>query len=62
MCADIGGGYKENDLSFLSLGWMLSQVSRDLAFDKPYLDRLMRKTTAPWGMMDPHECVALSPV
>ncbi|GAA6007654.1 T6SS phospholipase effector Tle1-like catalytic domain-containing protein [Rhodotorula paludigena] len=53
--ADVGGGYKENDLSFLSLGWMLSQVSRDLAFDKPYLDRLMRKTTAPWGMMEPHE-------
>ncbi|GAA6042324.1 hypothetical protein JCM8097_003846 [Rhodosporidiobolus ruineniae] len=53
--SDIGGGYEEQDLSYLTLTWMVSQLAPHLAFDYDYLERIERKTVAPYGGMKPHQ-------
>ncbi|GAA5918050.1 hypothetical protein JCM6882_008157 [Rhodosporidiobolus microsporus] len=52
---DIGGGYKEQDLSSISLTWMVAQLQDHLAFNFDYLERVTGKTTAPYGQMAPHQ-------
>lgn len=57
--ADIGGSYKESDLSFLTLSWLVSETESFLAFDYNYLRRLVvGKAVAPWGAMEAHQCVS----
>ncbi|BGP32965.1 hypothetical protein JCM10296v2_004751 [Rhodotorula toruloides] len=54
--ADIGGSYKESDLSFLTLSWLVSETESSLAFDYDYLRRLVvGKAVAPWGAMEAHQ-------
>ncbi|GAA5981308.1 hypothetical protein JCM11641_005639 [Rhodosporidiobolus odoratus] len=53
--ADVGGGYKEQDLSYLTLTWMVSQLQDHLAFNYDYLKRIEQTTTAPYGQMAPHQ-------
>ncbi|GAA5910354.1 hypothetical protein JCM5296_000566 [Sporobolomyces johnsonii] len=53
--ADVGGGYKEQDLGFISLYWMIAQLQPSLAFDLDYLKKLVKPTTAPYGQMPPHK-------
>ncbi|GAA6018170.1 hypothetical protein JCM10207_002856 [Rhodosporidiobolus poonsookiae] len=53
--SDIGGGYKEQDLSFITLTWMIAQVQDFLAFDFEYLKRIEAKTTALYGQAKPHQ-------
>ncbi|BGP00364.1 hypothetical protein NBRC10513v2_004589 [Rhodotorula toruloides] len=54
--ADIGGSYKESDLSFLTLSWLVSETESFLAFDYDYLRRLVvGKAVAPWGAMEAHQ-------
>ncbi|BGP17126.1 hypothetical protein JCM10213_005252 [Rhodosporidiobolus nylandii] len=53
--ADIGGGYKEQDLSYLTLTWMVAQLQNHLAFNYDYLKKVERKTTEGWGRMEPHQ-------
>ncbi|GAA5822626.1 hypothetical protein JCM3770_000136 [Rhodotorula araucariae] len=53
--ADVGGGYPEADLSFLSLEWLVSRLSNNLAFDDAYLQYIYSRTNAPWGEMAPHQ-------
>ncbi|CAA7265843.1 unnamed protein product [Cyclocybe aegerita] len=51
---DIGGGYKNHDLSDLSLIWMASEVGHHLGLDVEYLARLATPV-APWGTQQPHD-------
>ncbi|BGP49112.1 hypothetical protein JCM10450v2_004991 [Rhodotorula kratochvilovae] len=53
--ADIGGGYPEADLSFLSLEWLVSHLEGALAFDDAYLQHIYSRTNAAWGEMEPHQ-------
>ncbi|RXW20619.1 hypothetical protein EST38_g5227 [Candolleomyces aberdarensis] len=50
----IGGGYKEHDLSDIALLWMAAQVGDILGLDAEYLAKLPQPV-APWGQQKPHE-------
>ncbi|GAA5966804.1 hypothetical protein JCM3765_004276 [Sporobolomyces pararoseus] len=55
--ADIGGGYKDGDLSFLTLWWMLSKLEGFLEIDLKFLkEKIMcGKTMENYGKMPPHK-------
>ncbi|KAI0801188.1 hypothetical protein C8Q74DRAFT_473232 [Fomes fomentarius] len=50
---DIGGGFKEHDLSDLSLNWMIANVEDAISFDYEYVTSLPQPE-APWGTLPPH--------
>ncbi|KAH9004251.1 hypothetical protein EDB86DRAFT_2155380 [Lactarius hatsudake] len=52
--SDIGGGYKEHDLSDITLFWMLANVEDIVAIDTKYLFSLLQPS-APWGTQKPHD-------
>ncbi|KAI0307997.1 hypothetical protein B0F90DRAFT_1909331 [Multifurca ochricompacta] len=52
--SDIGGGYKEHDLSDLALLWMAANIEDILSIDTKYLFSLLRPN-APWGTQKPHD-------
>ncbi|KAI0274841.1 hypothetical protein BC834DRAFT_965318 [Gloeopeniophorella convolvens] len=52
--SDIGGGYKEHDLSDLTLFWMAANVEDVISIDTRYLFSLI-KPVAPWGTQEPHD-------
>ncbi|OAX35481.1 hypothetical protein K503DRAFT_367177 [Rhizopogon vinicolor AM-OR11-026] len=51
--SDIGGGWKEHDLSDLTLGWMAANIGDMLSIDVAYIASLL-DPVAPWGMQPPH--------
>ncbi|GAA6064168.1 hypothetical protein JCM10212_002990 [Sporobolomyces blumeae] len=53
--ADVGGGYREGDLGYLSLWWMAAKVGQLVAIDMDYLRELCNRTVAPYGQMAPHK-------
>ncbi|GAA5859907.1 hypothetical protein JCM8547_004381 [Rhodosporidiobolus lusitaniae] len=53
--ADVGGGYEEGDLGFVTLGWMVGVLEGELGWDKEYLGRVTGKTAAEYGEMAPHQ-------
>lgn len=52
--SDIGGGYKEHDLSDITLFWMLANVEDIVAIDTEYLFSLLQPS-ASWGTQEPHD-------
>ncbi|VDC01832.1 unnamed protein product [Peniophora sp. CBMAI 1063] len=52
--ADIGGGFKEHDLSDLTLFWMAAQIGDMLSLDVKYLLKGLAPT-APWGAQQYHD-------
>ncbi|KAF9040575.1 hypothetical protein BJ165DRAFT_308104 [Panaeolus papilionaceus] len=51
---DIGGGYRNHDLSDITLIWMLAQVEHMLSVDLDYLYHRIQPV-APWGVQQPHD-------
>ncbi|KAJ6621699.1 hypothetical protein B0H10DRAFT_970376 [Mycena sp. CBHHK59/15] len=51
--ADIGGGYKDGSLSYLTLFWMAANVEDHLSLDYTYLGSIPRPS-GPWGTQPPH--------
>ncbi|KAJ7900304.1 hypothetical protein B0H14DRAFT_1559495 [Mycena olivaceomarginata] len=51
--ADIGGGYKDHELSDLTLFWMAANLEKHLSLDYKYMGSLPRPS-APWGAQTPH--------
>ncbi|KAH9065959.1 hypothetical protein EDB87DRAFT_1679642 [Lactarius vividus] len=56
--SDIGGGYKEHDLSDITLFWMLANVEDIVAIDTKYLFSLLQPS-ASWGTQEPHKLLLL---
>jgi len=52
--SDIGGGYKEHDLSDTTLFWMTANIEDILSIDTEYLFSLLQPN-APWGNQQPHD-------
>jgi len=52
--SDIGGGYKEHDLSAITLFWMMANVEDIVAIDTKYLFSLLQPN-ASWGAQQPHD-------
>ncbi|KAF9480982.1 hypothetical protein BDN70DRAFT_876848 [Pholiota conissans] len=52
--SDIGGGYKDHDLSDITLTWMAAHIDVNVALDIDYLRKLIRPV-APWGAQVPHD-------
>ncbi|GAA5835936.1 hypothetical protein JCM11251_006607 [Rhodosporidiobolus azoricus] len=52
---DIGGGYKEQDLSYIPLTWLVAELQDHLAFNMDYLHRITDKIVADYGKMAPHQ-------
>ncbi|EMD42110.1 hypothetical protein CERSUDRAFT_110653 [Gelatoporia subvermispora B] len=52
--SDIGGGYKEHDLSDLTLTWMAANIGDILSLDMRYIASLP-EPVAPWGEQSPHD-------
>ncbi|TFK77140.1 hypothetical protein BDN72DRAFT_807618 [Pluteus cervinus] len=52
--SDIGGGYKEHDLSDLTLTWMAANIIDVLCVDPHYLNRLLHPVK-PWGQLPSHD-------
>ncbi|KAI0304693.1 hypothetical protein BC826DRAFT_977756 [Russula brevipes] len=50
----IGGGYKEHDLSDLTLFWMAANIEDIVSIDTEYLFSLL-EPIAPWGTQKPHD-------
>ncbi|KAI0756918.1 hypothetical protein C8Q80DRAFT_1131135 [Daedaleopsis nitida] len=50
---DIGGGFKEHDLSDLSLNWMIANINDVLSMDTDYSCSLLQPQK-PWGTLPPH--------
>ncbi|KAJ8595919.1 hypothetical protein M405DRAFT_929205 [Rhizopogon salebrosus TDB-379] len=51
--SDIGGGWKEHDLSDITLAWMAANIGDILSIDVPYIASLPRPV-AHWGEQPPH--------
>ncbi|EPQ60681.1 hypothetical protein GLOTRDRAFT_118837 [Gloeophyllum trabeum ATCC 11539] len=51
--SDIGGGFKEHDLSDLTLTWMAANIGDMVSLDPNYLSSLP-DPVAPWGQQRPH--------
>ncbi|OJA08303.1 hypothetical protein AZE42_07574 [Rhizopogon vesiculosus] len=52
--SDIGGGWKQHDLSDLTLGWMVANIGDMLSIDVAYITSLL-DPVAPWGSQHPHD-------
>lgn len=51
--SDIGGGYKEHDLSDIALFWMVANIESIISIDTKYMFSLLQPN-APWGTQKPH--------
>ncbi|KAI0004139.1 hypothetical protein BJV74DRAFT_763443 [Russula compacta] len=51
--SDIGGGYKEHDLSDIALFWMVANIEDMVSIDTEYVLSLS-EPNAPWGTQRPH--------
>jgi uncharacterized protein (DUF2235 family) len=51
---DIGGGYKEHDLSILTLFWMVANIENIVSIDTKYMFSLLQPNS-PWGAQKPHD-------
>ncbi|KAG1749947.1 uncharacterized protein EDB91DRAFT_1046998 [Suillus paluster] len=52
--SDIGGGWKDHDLSDLTLAWMVANIGDMLSIDFAYIVSLP-DPVAPWGEQHPHD-------
>jgi len=52
--SDIGGGYKEHDLSDMTLFWMVANIENIISIDTKYMFSLLQPN-APWGAQKPHD-------
>lgn len=52
--SDIGGGYKEHDLSDITLTWMVANVGDMLSWSMDYI-KTLPDPVAPWGEQKPHD-------
>ncbi|KAI0001828.1 hypothetical protein BJV77DRAFT_16954 [Russula vinacea] len=52
--ADIGGGYKERDLSDITLFWMVANIENMISIDTRYMFSLLQPND-PWGAQKPHD-------
>lgn len=52
--SDIGGGYKEHDLSDITLFWMVANIENIISIDTKYMFSLLQPN-APWGAQKPHD-------
>ncbi|GAA5829173.1 hypothetical protein JCM3766R1_001006 [Sporobolomyces carnicolor] len=54
--ADVGGGYMDGDLGYVSLWWMCSKVESMLEIDMDFLrDKMCQETVEAYGKMPPHK-------
>jgi len=54
--ADVGGGYVDGDLAYLSLWWMCSKVEKMLEIDMDFLrHKLCKDTVEGYGKMPSHK-------
>ncbi|KAJ3557735.1 hypothetical protein NM688_g1306 [Phlebia brevispora] len=54
---DVGGGFRDHDLSDLTLAWLAANISDILLLDADYLAGLP-DPCAPWGALPPHNSIS----